>query len=92
MILLLTFAWILTRTEPGFESFKDSLWYCFATVTTIGYGEFTATTDLGRIISVILGMYGIVAVALITSIIVNFYNEVRKHHPEEDEPEMNTGE
>jgi hypothetical protein len=44
-------------------------------VTTIGFGDLTAVTDFGRILSVILGAYGIVVVALITSIIVNFYGE-----------------
>lgn len=34
-----------------------------------------ATSLVGRILTVILGMYGIIIVAVITSIIVNFYNE-----------------
>jgi hypothetical protein len=37
----------------------------------------SATSLEGRIISVILGAYGIVVVALITSIIVNFYGEMK---------------
>ena len=44
-------------------------------MTTIGFGDFAATTVIGRLITVVLGMYGIVAVAVVTSIIVNFYNE-----------------
>ena len=55
--------------------FPDALWYTFAVVTTIGFGDFTATTLVGRVLTVILGIYGIVVVAVITSIIVNFYNE-----------------
>ena len=54
----------------------DALWYCFAVVTTIGFGDFTAVTLTGRVLSVILGLFGIVLVAVITSIIVNFYNEI----------------
>ena len=44
----------------------------------------TAVSTIGRILSVILGVYGIIVVALITSIIVNFYGEMKKIHPEED--------
>ena len=66
---------ILMHIEPGMASFPDALWYCFAVVTTIGFGDFAAVTPAGRIITVILGIYGIVVVAVITSIIVNFYNE-----------------
>ena len=63
--------------DPGIGSFENALWFCFATVTTIGYGDVTAATGLGRILSVILGVYGIIVVALITSIIVNFYSETK---------------
>ncbi len=63
------------------SSYKDALWYCFALVTTIGFGDITAVTDLGRTMSVVLGIYGIIVVALITSIIVNFYGEIKKTRP-----------
>ena len=49
-----------------------------AIVTTIGFGDVAATSIEGRIISVILGVYGIIVVALIISIIVNFYGEMKK--------------
>ena len=68
-------ALVLLSVEEAFTNFGDALWYCFATVTTIGFGDFVATTMIGRLITVFLGVYGIVAVAVITSIIVNFYNE-----------------
>ncbi len=61
--------------EPQITNFGDGLWYCFAVVTTIGFGDIAAQTIIGRIVTVVLGMYGLIVVALITSIIVNFYNE-----------------
>ena len=54
-------------------------------VTTIGFGDITSVTVLGRIISVILGIYGIVVVAILTSIIVNFYTETRTKEEEKEE-------
>ena len=83
VLLIVTFAMLLTFFEPNMNKFTDALWYCFAIVTTIGFGDLTAVTDFGRILSVILGVYGIVVVALITSIIVNFYGEM-KTSPETD--------
>lgn len=62
--------------EPTITSFGDALWYSFAVVTTIGFGDFAAETLVGRILTVMLGVYGLIVVAIITSIIVNFYNEV----------------
>ena len=80
---IICFSIVLTAIEPaeaGFGSFGDALWYSFAVVTTIGFGDVVATTLVGRIITVILGLYGLVVVAVITSIIVNFYNETAGKH------------
>ena len=54
-------------------------------VTTIGFGDVTVSSFLGRLISVVLGVYGIIVVALITSIIVNFYGEIKKTTDEDEE-------
>ena len=81
LMLILFSSWVLVFMEEGIASYKDALWYCFALVTTIGFGDITAVTDLGRTMSVVLGIYGIIVVALITSIIVNFYGEIKKERP-----------
>ena len=84
LLLIVAVSIVLPGLEPGIVSFADGLWYCFAIVTTIGFGDITATTGVGRVLSVILGVYGIIVVALITSIIVNFYNEVKADGDTED--------
>ena len=75
---LLLSALVIWLCESGIHTYREALWYCFAVVTTIGFGDLTPTTSIGRVLSVILGLYGIVVVALITSIIVNFYGEMKK--------------
>ena len=86
MLLLITaFSIVLPNFEFGISGFGDALWYCFAIVTTIGFGDIAAVTIPGRIISVILGLYGLIVVALITSIIVNFYSETKNTGDEKSE-------
>ena len=77
VLLIVAFSLVFPYVEEGIATFSDALWYCFAIVTTIGFGDFSAVTPVGRLLSVILGLYGIVVVALITSIIVNFYGEMK---------------
>ena len=74
--LIIIFSFIFPLIEPNITNFWDGVWYSFAVVTTIGFGDFYATTIAGRILTVILGIYGIVVVSIITSVIVNYYNEV----------------
>ena len=86
-LLIISFSFVFQTLEPGMENYGDALWYCFAVVTTIGFGDMTVVTGIARALSVILGIYGIVVVALITSIIVNFYSEVKDSADDEDEEE-----
>ncbi len=67
--------WLL---EPGVTSYIDSLWFCFASATSIGYGDIIATTVIGRIITVILTVYSIAVIAIFTAVVVGFFNDVAK--------------
>ena len=78
LLSMIAFSYILEFADDSFESFWDALWYCFAVVTTIGFGDIAPSGIVGRILSAILGIYGIIVVALITSVIVNFYGEMKR--------------
>lgn len=82
--LIAVCGYIFYKWEDGFATYGDGLWYCFAIVTTIGFGDFSAATTMGRVLSVILGIYGIIVVASFTSVIVNFYQETNAAEQKED--------
>ena len=67
--------WIV---EPGIETYGDSLWYCYATCTTIGFGDVVVTTTVARILSVGLSILAMVTLALITGVVVNYYMEIMR--------------
>ena len=88
LLMMIAFSFMFPVAEDiGIPTFKDALWYCFAVVTTIGFGDYAAKTTVGRIMSALLGAYGIVVVALITSVVVNFYSEV-KTQPDDDDSDL----
>ena len=76
---------LLPACEPAIKNFGDELWYCFMLTTTIGLGDLAATTPAGRLISIVVGIYGIIVFSLITSIFVNLYNENKLYNRKNDE-------
>lgn len=62
--------------EPSIKTYGDSLWYCFTVFSTIGFGDIVATTLIGRIITILLSVLTIFVVALVTGVVVAFYNDV----------------
>ncbi len=72
-VMMLMVALVLVWVEPGITRYGDAIWYTFAVVTTIGFGDIVVVTFIGRLLSVILGLSGILVMAIITSIVVNYY-------------------
>ena len=68
-------AGVLLAAEPDVKSYSDAMWYCFAATTTIGFGDIAAVTAVGRIVTIILSIYGILVTAMITGVIVSYYTE-----------------
>lgn len=71
-------SFILILVEPHINNFGDGLWYCFVAFTTIGFGDITVTTIIGRIITILVSLYGMIVIALITGVLVDFYQEILK--------------
>lgn len=67
--MILVFASIFSIFEKD-ASFTDGLWTAYITVTTIGYGDFSAHTPQGRLITVLTSLFGIGCFAVFTGIIV----------------------
>lgn len=70
-----TVVWLF---EPNVNTIGDGFWYCFVASTTIGFGDIVALTYLGRIITVLVSVYGIVVTAMIPGVVVSYYMEFLK--------------
>ena len=67
---------IIWLREPQIKTPGDALWYCYAVITTVGFGDVLVTTHLARIISVILSIYAVLVIAIITGVVVNYFNQI----------------
>lgn len=54
-------------------SFSDGIWWAFVTATTVGYGDISPSTPLGRFIAMALMLVGIGLIGSLTSTITSYF-------------------
>ncbi|MEO7598646.1 MAG: potassium channel family protein, partial [Opitutus sp.] len=77
-VLLATIAvYELEHGQPGanIHTPGDALWWAFATITTIGYGDHFPMTVAGRIVAVILVVFGLSFFGTFTAYVASFFLE-----------------
>lgn len=57
----------------------DGIWWAFVTTTTVGYGDISPATALGRIIACILMVTGIGLIGSLTSTITSYFMHTQKN-------------
>jgi voltage-gated potassium channel len=53
------------------KTYLDALWWCVATVTTVGYGDVVPVSNLGRIVAIFYMFFGISMISLMFFVITN---------------------
>jgi len=62
-----------------FASIPDAIYWAVITLTTVGYGDFTPVTWLGRVISLFTAFLGVCTVAILTGIVASaFANQMAR--------------
>lgn len=77
-VLLATIAvFELEHGQPGanIHTPGDALWWAFATITTIGYGDHFPMTVPGRIVAVVLVVFGLSFFGTFTAYVASFFLE-----------------
>lgn len=76
ILFLLADATVIQIAEPDINHYGDALWYCYAVISTAGFGDIVAVTLIGKIGSVLLTIYTLFVVAIVTGVVVNFYTQL----------------
>lgn len=69
------------------QSLSDSLWWAITTATTVGYGDDTPHTAVGKVIAVGLMFGGIGFIGLLTSTITDFFTTQASQNVTIEEPQ-----
>ena len=67
---------VIRLVEPNINRYGDALWYCYAVISTAGFGDFVTVTFIGIICSILLTIYAIFVIAIVTGVVVNFYTQM----------------
>jgi voltage-gated potassium channel len=83
-LILIVFSGILVYYAENpeqpevFDNIGKSIWWAFATLTTVGYGDIYPVTLLGKLIASIVAIIGIGLIAIPTGLISATYVDVMK--------------
>lgn len=83
LLFVLAAAFLIVLAEPDIHTYGDALWYCYAVISTAGFGDVVVVTAIGKTISVVITMYSVFVIAIVTGVVVNFYNQLLKLQQEE---------
>jgi len=61
----------MTEERVQYLSYADGLYWSIITAASIGYGDITPVTNIGRIIAAILGSMGVITIGIIAGLILD---------------------
>ena len=73
--------WLVDRKD--YHSYGEAVWFATQTVTTVGYGDATPTTGIGRFFASVLMLVGFAFLSTITGIVASaLVQRTSGHGPE----------
>merc|ERR1719433_2272655 len=89
MVIVILFGSLVYAIEAGHEdqanfvSIPEAMWFVFVTITTVGYGDMSPVTLIGRMVVVITMYIGIVFMSIVVIIIGGNFELAQDQHIEE---------
>ena len=85
IICIISFGYVFYLVEPQIKTFGDGIWWALVTITTVGYGDITPLTTLGRLVAGTLMFVGLGLIATVTAIVsAKFIANYVDHHTNDD--------
>lgn len=70
--LVVTIGTLVASIDPAIPTFWDGMWWALVTVSTIGYGDVVPVSAEGRLLGVILILFGVATFSMVTANLAAF--------------------
>ncbi len=85
LFFIFLFGYLFYVSEPEVKNLGDGIWWALVTITTVGYGDITPLTTVGRVVASSLMFLGLGLIATITAIVsAKFIQNFVDHHTNDD--------
>tara|TARA_Y100001949_G_scaffold160536_1_gene152222 strand:+ start:576 stop:974 length:399 start_codon:yes stop_codon:yes gene_type:complete len=85
LFFIFLFGYLFYVSEPEVRNLGDGIWWALVTITTVGYGDITPLTTVGRVVASSLMFLGLGLIATITAIVsAKFIQNFVDHHTNDD--------
>ncbi len=85
IFFIFLFGYLFYISEPEVRNLGDGIWWALVTITTVGYGDITPLTTVGRVVASSLMFLGLGLIATITAIVsAKFIQNFVDHHTNDD--------
>lgn len=81
LILLIVLGGCAIATVEGIK-LGNAVYFAFITALSVGYGDITPTTTIGKLVSVGIGLVGMLFVGVTVAIATRALADTAKRHPE----------
>ncbi len=88
VVILGTVMYMVEGEENGYSSIPEGIYWAIVTLTTVGYGDMTPKTDLGKFISGFIMILGYTIIAVPTGIVTASFSNKTDNQPKNKKPRV----
>lgn len=80
IIIIGSLMFLIEGGKNGFSSIPQSIYWAVVTITTVGYGDISPATPVGKLLSIVVMLCGYSIIAVPTGIVTSEFRKQKRYH------------
>ena len=80
IVIIGALMYLIEGGKNGFTSIPQSVYWAVVTITTVGYGDISPATPIGKFLSIIVMLCGYSIIAVPTGIVTSEFRKGKRYH------------